>query len=88
VNSEQRLYVDGVERNHSADAAIKGDAYNINTGVITLTSANKSAVLYLKNNAAENLYIDTLFYLIGNSTGISTHSFTLLVILRVVVEIC
>lgn len=69
VNSENRMFTDAVERNHSQDAAIKGDAYNINTGVITLTSANKSAVLYVKNNAADNLYIDTLFYLIGNSTG-------------------
>lgn len=69
VNSDNRLYTNAVTRSDSADASIRGDSYNINTGVINLTSANKSAVFYFKNTGTKTLDIGTLFYLIGNSTG-------------------
>jgi len=44
-------------------------AYNVNTGVVNLTSANKSAILYFKNTGINPIEIESLFYLIGNSTG-------------------
>lgn len=46
-----------------------GRTYNINTGTVTLTTANKSAVMYVKNNGREDLKITTIGYLLGNSTG-------------------
>jgi hypothetical protein len=52
------------------DAASElGNSYNFNTGIINLTSANKSAVFYVKNNGDNQLVVPTLFYLLGNSTG-------------------
>ena len=70
VNKNNRFYVDAVQRARTEEASIEGDSYNINTGVINLTSANKSAVLYIKNNEeTKRLVITSLFYLIGNSTG-------------------
>ena len=52
------------------DAASElGNSYNFNTGIINLTSANKSAVFYIKNNGDNPLVFPTLFYLLGNSTG-------------------
>jgi hypothetical protein len=46
-----------------------GAAFNINTDIITLTTANKSACIYVKNNEAEDLVIENLIYILGNSTG-------------------
>lgn len=51
-------------------ASLEGDAYNVNTGVITLTTANKSAAFYLKNTSQDKTYsVPSFFFLIGNSTG-------------------
>lgn len=47
VDSNLRLHVDSVSRTQSQQAALAGNAYNISTGLITLTSANESAVFYL-----------------------------------------
>jgi hypothetical protein len=70
VNSSNRLSTESITLEKSANASFTGDSYNINTGVITLTSASKSAVFYMKNNeTTKDLVIDTLVYLIGNSTG-------------------
>lgn len=69
VDSNKRLYSDSVERSHSEEASFTGNSYNINTGVVNLTSANKSAVLYMKNTGEDDLVVSSLFYLIGNSTG-------------------
>lgn len=49
--------------------ATKGYTFNVNTGNINLTTANASALLYLKNNGEDDLYVSTIGYLLGNSTG-------------------
>lgn len=49
--------------------ATQGYTFNVNTGSINLTSANASALLYLKNNGEDDLYISSIGYLLGNSTG-------------------
>jgi hypothetical protein len=49
--------------------ATKGYTFNVNTGTISLTSANASALLYLKNNGESSVYVSSIGYLIGNSTG-------------------
>lgn len=69
VDEKNRIRTFSVTEDESANASIEGDSYNANTGVITLTTSNKSAVFYIKNNGDDDLIIDTLFYLIGNSTG-------------------
>lgn len=46
-----------------------GHSYNINTRAITLTDANESQLLYIKNTGVNHMVIKSLFYLIGTSTG-------------------
>jgi hypothetical protein len=69
VDEKNRLRTFSITETESSNASIFGDSYNVNTGIINLTSANKSAVFYVKNNGDDDLIIDTLFYLIGNSTS-------------------
>ena len=69
VSTDHRLATDSISFSRAEDAVELGDAYNINTGVISLTTANKSATLYVKNNEGSPLIISNIFYLIGNSTG-------------------
>jgi len=79
-DGEGQGYKAGVDKNHriqalcvSLDAgqegATNGDTYNVNTGTISLTSANESALMYLKNNGTKDVHVTTIGYLIGNSTG-------------------
>lgn len=67
VDKRKRLHVDSVVFNRSELEVEEGNGYNINTGVINLTSANKSAVLYFKNNEDDPIVITALFYLFGDS---------------------
>ena len=69
VDSNQRLHTDAVTFSRAELEVELGNAYNINTGTIALTSASKSSVLYVKNNENEPLVIESLIYLLGSSTG-------------------
>lgn len=69
VDSENRLNVYSVSESILERAAEEGKSFNINTGTINLTSANKSAILYLKNNGDEEIVISSIGFLLGNSTG-------------------
>lgn len=69
VNATGELLTNSVTRAESSEASRAGNHYNINTGDITLTNANKSAVFYLKNNESRDLVVTVTTYLIGNSTG-------------------
>ena len=69
IDDQNRMYVDAITFNRAEEEVERGNGYNINTGVINLTSANKSAVLYMKNNEDYPLVIAALFYMWGTSTG-------------------
>jgi hypothetical protein len=56
-----------------------GNGYNINTGTINLTSANKSAILYFTNAEDFDIVITNLFYILGNS---NSNGDTLVTVLR------
>lgn len=56
-------------KDHAADTGI-AQKYNINTGDITLTSANKTSVLYVKNtSSAGDMIVTAFIYNLGNTTG-------------------
>lgn len=67
VDSLNRLRTFAVSEPDVDAASDRGESYNFNTGIINLTSANKSAVFYLKNNGSLPIVVPTLFYLFGNS---------------------
>ena len=69
VDSKGRLRTYSVSEGFSIDAAANGENYNINTGAITLTSANESAVLYMKNNEDKDFVIEDIIVILGASTG-------------------
>ena len=69
VDSDNRLYTKSVVSTEQEHESSNGLAYNINTGIITLTNATKTPVLYLKNNEELDLIIDTVLYMTGASTG-------------------
>jgi|DEB0MinimDraft_6_1074348.scaffolds.fasta_scaffold38448_2 hypothetical protein len=69
IDDQNRMYVDAITFNRAEEEVERGNGYNINTGVINLTSANKSAVLYMKNNEDDPLVVTALFYMWGTSTG-------------------
>lgn len=52
VDDNNQMHVYAVSSSEVQDAVDKGNAYNINTGTIALTSSSDSAVLYFKNNEA------------------------------------
>ena len=69
VDKNNRLQVLAVSEGFSIESALVGENYNLNTGAITLTSANESAVAYLKNDEDANLIIKDIIIILGASTG-------------------
>jgi len=69
VDRENKLEVTSVSTPVEEAESLKGFSYNINTGIITLTNATKTPVLYIKNNEDYDLIIGTLIYQTGASTG-------------------
>ena len=69
VNLDNTLSTHSVTISEAEHASDLGQSYNINSGLITLTSANESGVLYFKNNENSNVHIDGLVMILGPSTG-------------------
>lgn len=69
VDSNNRAQVQAISEGFNVDAAINGENYNINTGLINLTSANESAVFYMKNDEEKDFIIEEILVIVGESTG-------------------
>lgn len=69
VSVNNRLQTHSVVTSEASIASSDGDAYNINTGLVTLTSSTESGVLYLKNNEDKDLQIQFLEMILAPSTG-------------------
>jgi hypothetical protein len=69
VGNNKRIWTETVNYPSSFESSYIGNAFNINTDTITLTTANKSAVCYVKNTGDLPLVISSLFYILGASTG-------------------
>ena len=69
VDSDKRLHVNSVTRTQLEQACILGEAYNVATGVMTLTSGNESAVGVFSYNGDDPLVINELLVILGDSTG-------------------
>lgn len=76
VDTTRRVHTRTVTENETERAAISGieSKININTGDITLTDANKTTLIYVKNNENDDLVITALIYMMGNSTGAASSS--------------
>lgn len=69
VDANQRLHTQSVTATESDNANKNGNAYNINTGVITLTSADDTPIMYVKNNETKDLHITAIAVGVGPSTN-------------------
>lgn len=69
VDNQNRLTTFAVTHTNATESSIDGDLYNINAGIITLTSANVSSLLFLKNTDLVNWVVSRVFYNIDASTG-------------------
>lgn len=69
VNSKQELAVRATTESEAQSSNKEGMAYNINTKNITLTDAADTPVLYLKNNATNDLIVETIVVGAKPSTG-------------------
>ena len=69
VNLDNSLSVHSVSIPEAQHATDLGDSYNINSGLVTLTTAGESGILYFKNNEDRNIHIDGLVMILGPSTN-------------------
>lgn len=67
VDSSGRLYGRVVSETEAQESVEKGDAFNINTGKIALTSTTESGVLYIKNNEDRAFIIEFIAIGIGSA---------------------
>lgn len=82
VNGRNRLKVQAISDTGGAEATDRGDSYNINSGSITLTSSNKSAILYLKNNENQDLHITGTIVGMSPSTGGTAETIPVIEVIR------
>lgn len=69
ISSENRAQVDAVTHTSAQEAAEEGRLFQIGAGIVNLTSANESAVLFLKNDGDKPLEIVNVTISSGLSTG-------------------
>lgn len=73
VNTDNQLEVRSVTQSSFERATSGGNSFNINTGLITLTSAGESGILYVKNTSStKNIRVDGVVVILGPSTGGAT----------------
>ena len=69
IDNTARLSTRSVQQSETENATDTGDSYNINTGLVTLTTAGESGVFYLSTNVNKNVHIDSVVVIMGPSTG-------------------
>lgn len=69
VDSKNRLHALSVAQSASTEAAIEGGLFNVNTGLITLTSVTSSSLIYMNNTDSVDWVFSRVFYNAGISTG-------------------
>jgi len=69
IDNTARLSTRSVQQSETENATDTGDSYNINTGLVTLTTAGESGVFYLSTNEDKNVHIDSVVVIMGPSTG-------------------
>lgn len=69
VDDNNRLQVGSVSNTAGQKAAENGDFYQIGVPLVTLTSANESAILYVKNNGESDIKVTDVVIFCDTSTG-------------------
>lgn len=69
VNANNRMYVNAVTTAEDLAATTDGRSFNLNTGVITLTDAADTPIMYVKNTEQVDLHVTAIVVGIAASTG-------------------
>lgn len=69
VDKNNRLHTESVAREVLTEAVFQGDGYNFNTGEMTLTSANESAVGYFNYTGDSPFVITEIIFIVGSTAG-------------------
>jgi len=69
VTTAKQLKTFSETTSEQTQANLIGNAYNINTGEVTLTDAVQTPILYFKNNETQDLLVTALAIGFQNSTG-------------------
>lgn len=70
VDDENRLHTSSVGETELEFEALIGNAYNVNTGLVTLTNAGvNNGVVYYKNTGDADMIIAEILIILGTSTG-------------------
>ena len=69
VGDKNRLHTHSLSATAATVATATGDAFNVSSELVTLTSANESSLLYISNTETDMISVTTLFVNIGSSTG-------------------
>lgn len=72
VDNENRLDVRAVSDSTIIHESGQGNAWNINTQNVSVSSAGENALLYFKNNSSLDAVVTSLFIGIGTGTGTAT----------------
>ena len=67
VDSDNRLHVNSVTRSQDEQASLLGVAYNLSTGMVNLTSANKSCIAYMKYDGVDPFVIKEIIIIPSSS---------------------
>jgi len=67
ATSRGQIKAFSVSESEAQEATELGDGYNINTGIINLTSSTESGVLYLKNNESRRFIIEAVVVGVGSA---------------------
>jgi hypothetical protein len=83
VNQDNQLLTRSVSVDSQEQGTVFGESFNVNTGLITLTTADESGVLYVKNTySSRNVVVTGIVAILGPSTGGSTTDTTRIRIYR------
>ena len=74
VDNTNRAKTRSITEPGSSEAASNGDGYIITSGLVTLTSANESAVLWFQNEDEEPLFMDDILFVATASSGGGSNS--------------
>lgn len=69
VDSDKRLFTRSVTETEEVHVNEEGDAYNVNTGIITLTNDAETPILYLKNTQTKDLIVSAIAVGFGKTDG-------------------
>ena len=69
VDASNRLHVRAISESEASHGTELGDSYNLISGLITLTTADESGVLYFKNKETQDFHVTAIILDLAPSTS-------------------